>query len=134
VDWLFVVGLSLEISGAILAVGEVLFASRKDIAARGALFPGAGGNVEAQRGAAMTWVGVTLLAVGFGLQLAGYVVAADDEWFFAIAFGVIAIATAGGWLASRGLARFLQWVAVRNAPWLKREVLRKQREEREQTN
>ena len=79
----------------------------------------------------MTWVGVTLLAVGFGLQLAGYVVAADDDWFFLAAVAVIAVATGGGWAASRGLARLFQRIAVRNAPWLQQEVLRQQREERE---
>jgi hypothetical protein len=119
-DWFFVIGLSVEISGAVLIAGEVLFASRRDIAARGAVFPGEGGNLEAQRGAAMTWVGVVLVAIGFFLQLSGYVIAADDYWFFAIAVAVIAVATAGGLVASRGLARVLRRVAVRNAPRLSR--------------
>jgi hypothetical protein len=99
-DWLFVIGLSLEISGALLVAGEIFLASREDVAARGAIYPSGPPHPKAQRGAAFTWVGGLLLILGFAIQLAGYVVAADDLWFVVVAPGAICAALLIGWLVA----------------------------------
>jgi hypothetical protein len=105
-DWLFVIGLSIEISGAALVAGEVLFASGEEIAARKMTFPSSGTPfVEAQRGPALTWIGVAVLALGFALQLVGYVVSSDDYWFFALAPVVIVATFFGGRALAAPVAR-----------------------------
>jgi hypothetical protein len=99
-DWLFVVGLSLEISGAVLVGGEIVFASAAEIASRGGTYPGAGGHREAQRGPALTWTGLALLAAGFVLLLVGYIVLSSYWYFFAIAVAIVLVAILlGRWIA-----------------------------------
>lgn len=114
-DWLFVIGISLEIAGALLVLGGFIFGSRRENVARGMTFPTDKPVLSAQRERAYTYVGATVLAAGFGLQLTGYVVASGDAWFVAIAVAVMVAALwigksvvgmLAGWLHKRAVAAF----------------------------
>lgn len=100
-DWLFVVGISCEISGAALIAGEVFLETSEQASLRGvAPLPGMnplGQPLEiAQHGPALTWVGGALLGLGFVLQLIGYVVAASDAWFILVSGVTLAVTFVGG--------------------------------------
>jgi hypothetical protein len=103
-DWLFVIGISCEISGAFLVAGDFIFAKAWEIAARDMTFPSSGQpRRESQRGAAFAIVGVTLIATGFLLQLIGYIVQAHDKWFILVAAAVVIVTFSLGWWLARGL-------------------------------
>jgi hypothetical protein len=101
-DWLFVVGISLEISGAALIAGEFLFESREDAAERGNVLTLTDGpSRDAQRGAAFAWIGVCIIVAGFLLQLSGYVASAGDLWFVGVAVLAAGLSFGTGlWLAT----------------------------------
>lgn len=101
-DWLFVVGIALDIAGGALLAGPTVLVGRKEIARRGVLFPSGGPTLDKARELALSRVGLGLLATGFVLQLGGYVVSSGDAWFLVVALAVILGAGAGGWfLADR---------------------------------
>lgn len=106
-EWLFVLGLSTEIAGAVLLAWEIVFATNRMAAMRGGTLTSSPGKREAQRQAAFTVTGLTLIVCGFVLQLVAY--AADSGvrlWLgAAVAFG---ISLAGGYLiATRWVTSWL---------------------------
>ena len=129
-DWLFVIGISLEISGATLIAGEVLFASDIDVFARGKSFYGESPSKEAERGAVFTYTGFGLLAVGFVLQLVGDVIDAQDNRLILVApLTVIAATSAGAWLAMHPIRRWLLAKAERGKHEHERNIERAQAEQ-----
>ena len=131
-DWFFVVGIALEISGALLIAGPFIFGSRTENAARGMTFPTGGPLLTAQRERAYTYIGALLLVIGFALQLVGYVIDADNYWFIGIAAIIIATTVFIGWfVAAKPLARYLHGRANAAYDEVQKEQLRIQRAERE---
>ncbi len=106
------IGISCEISGAVLVAGDFVFAESKEMAARDMTFPSSGiPERRSQRGAALAFVGVILVATGFLLQLAGYIVDAN-EWPLALVAAAVVLATfavghrlARGWVMDKLHAR-----------------------------
>lgn len=96
-DWLFVVGVALDIAGGALLAGPIVLVGRREIARRGVLFPSGGPTLGKARELALTRAGLGLLAIGFLLQLGGYVVSSGDAWFLVVAAAVIVGAGVGGW-------------------------------------
>jgi hypothetical protein len=113
--WCFVIGLALDIGGAALVVGRLIIVPRTHLAMRGALFPSGGPTREAMEEVAFTWVGVGLIAVGFLLQLGGYVIASDRPWLLGVAALATAAALGGGWLLASGVAAWLHRRALADA-------------------
>lgn len=93
--WLFVTGIALDIAGAVLVLGTIIFERREHRATRGVLFPTSGEPaLKAMTEPAFVFVGATLLVSGFVLQLAGYTVASGHAYF--AVFGAVVIIAAGG--------------------------------------
>jgi hypothetical protein len=94
--WLFVIGVALEIAGALLVAGSLLtpIALRQwaTIANRGSLFPRGGPTIDDMREPAHAVVGAMLLISGFASQLAGYV----DEFGFGRGLIFVAVFVAVG--------------------------------------
>jgi hypothetical protein len=95
-DVLFVVGLAIEVAGALLlAAGQIRLVDRT-ITAPGVSVPRSGEpRREAQQEAARFTVGGGLLAVGVIVQLVGYAVD-GGWWLLGLAFGVIVLAALAG--------------------------------------
>lgn len=89
--WLFVIGVGLEIAGALLVVGSlvlpIVLRRWSELAARGYLYPRGGPTVDDMREPAYAAVGALLLLVGFALQLAGYVVEFRSDALIIVAVG-----------------------------------------------
>lgn len=96
-DWLFVIGISCEISGAALVAGEIYFESAEKSSMRGINYPTSDMPLEISFGGpAYTWTGGVLLGLGFVLQLVGYVVAAHNDWFILVSLISLGLAFFGG--------------------------------------
>jgi hypothetical protein len=111
-DWLFVIGIAFEISGAVLVAGGFIFSSRRDQAVRGMTFPTGGPVLAAQRERAFAYVGATVLGIGFIVQLVGYIADSGDYWFIAVAVVLVATGVIGGRRVVEHLADFLQRASV----------------------
>lgn len=70
-DWLFVVGIALDIAGGALLAGPTVLVGRKEIARRRVLFPSGGPTLDKARELALSRVGLGLLATGFSSSSAG---------------------------------------------------------------
>jgi hypothetical protein len=117
VEWLFVVGVALEIAGALLVAASLLlpivFRQWGKIALRGYLFPRGGPLLDDMREPAYAAVGAVLLVSGFSTQLAGYVVEFHRDALVALAVSVaVTTLVAGGLLAHFGVARLVLRKAV----------------------
>lgn len=104
--WLFVIGVGLEIAGALLVVVSlvlpIVLRQWSELAARGYLYPRGGPTVEDMREPAFAAVGAVLLLVGFALQLAGYVVEFRSDALIAVATGT----AIGAFVVGLAFARF----------------------------
>jgi hypothetical protein len=100
VDVVFVIGLAIEVAGAVLlAAGQIRLVDRT-LVARARNVPQSGEpRREAQQEAARFTVGVALLATGVIVQLVGYAID-GGWWLLGLAVGVIVLAAAAG----RGIA------------------------------
>lgn len=119
--WLFVVGVALEISGVILiaapVVASIVRRRWSDLAILGYVFPRGGPLARDMHGTSYTLVGVLFLVMGFVVQLAGYVVQADDIYFALAAAAVVVGTTLAGIGSAQGpLARWLLRKAQANDP------------------
>jgi hypothetical protein len=115
VDWLFGIGLSFEIAGALLLVFPILVKPRWQ---RGLLFPASGPTKEALEELSYSEAGLLVLIAGFFLQLVGYVVQASSWWLFLLVClaTVVAMFFLGGLFAGRVLLRIdtaLAWKQYR---------------------
>ena len=120
-DCLFVVGLSLDVAGALLVIMPLLLPIVRrrwdELALTGYLFTRGGPVEDDMRDSAYTLVGGLLVAVGFLVLLAGYVVAADDARLAAVAVAIIFVAlVAGGRFAAGPVKRWLFAKASQNDP------------------
>jgi hypothetical protein len=96
VDWLFGIGLSFEIAGALLLVFPILVKPRWQ---RGLLFPASGPTKEALEELSYSEAGLLVLIAGFVLQLVGYVLQAPSWWVFLL----VCLATTWGMFVLGGL-------------------------------
>jgi len=98
--WLFVLGVSLELAGALLVAAALLLPVLRRqwdrLALRGYLFPRGGPGLNDVLEPAYVAVGAVLLFGGFVAQLSGYVVEfASDALIAAAALTAVAAFTAG---------------------------------------
>jgi hypothetical protein len=109
-----VIGLSLELAGAIFLAAELLTLDAAVLAARGNTYTQSGEpHFDAQVPAARTFVGLGLLLAGFLVQIGGYIVE-GSSWLALLAAAVIVAGVLGGrLLADRVLASWLYRRAVR---------------------
>lgn len=126
--WLFVVGVSIEIGGALLLVAPILLpillGRWERLATLGFLFPRGGVVAGDLHAAAFTLVGAGMLATGFSIQLAGYVVEFENAYLVGIALAVVfGGLLAGGILAEGALTNWLLRKAKENDPVAKAEEL-----------
>src|SRR6266550_2852569 len=98
--WLFVTGISLDISGALLVLGAILRARPSEIAQEAVSYVGYNPNVLKARVEERRYAygGAILLVSGFVLQLVGYAWSFSSWWMLAFAF---AITTASALLVLR---------------------------------
>jgi hypothetical protein len=101
VRWLFVTGIALDISGAVMVLGAILTTRPSEVAEEAKTWAGYNearlrARVQERRYAT---AGATLLVTGFVLQLAGYAWTFSSWWMLGYA---IAISVSAGWLALRG--------------------------------
>jgi vacuolar-type H+-ATPase subunit I/STV1 len=115
--WLYVTGIALDASGALLVIGAIVLSRSADIGHEALTRLGfSSDRVHAranERGFA--WAGGFLLLLGFLLQLVGYAWSFDSLWLLGYAAGVIAIAVALGVWGARELSRAFERSATRAA-------------------
>ena len=111
---IIVIGLSLELAGAIFLAAELLTLDPSVLAARGNLYPQSGEpHLDAQVPAARTFVGLGLVLVGFLVQIGGYVFDGSSGLAL-LSAAVIVVALIGGRvLADRVFASWLYRRALR---------------------
>jgi hypothetical protein len=120
IDVVFVIGLSIEVTGAALLAAGVLTRDPSKIATRGMLVLGPDEPArEAQRESARAIVGFGLLAIGVLVQLVGY--AADGGWWLlVIGIEVIVAALLLGVLVADGpVTSWLHRQAVKQFGWMR---------------
>ncbi len=110
-----VIGLSLELAGAIFLAAELLTLDPAVLAARGNTYVQSGEpHFEAQVPAARAFVGLGLLLAGFLVQIGSYVVD-GSTWLALLAAAVVVAGLLGGrLLADRLFASWLYRRAVRS--------------------
>src|SRR6266516_392110 len=90
--WLFVIGVALEIGGALLIslplLLPVLHRQWMTLSARGYVYPGSGPSETDMDESSYAVVGAVFLLVGFALQLAGYIDEFNHHWLILAAVGV----------------------------------------------
>ena len=103
--WLFVTGIALDISGALLVIGAVLLSRSADLGEEAMTVLGfSSARIHASANErAFGWAGACLLVLGFVLQLIGYAWS-FDIWLLGYAVAVIAAATVAGALIARRLS------------------------------
>jgi hypothetical protein len=126
--WLFIVGVSIEIGGALLLVTPILLpillGRWEKLAQLGYVFPRGGVVAGDLHAAAFTLVGAGMLVGGFSVQLAGYVVQFENAYLIGIALAVVLGGLlAGGILAEGALTNWLLRKARENDPVAKAEAL-----------
>jgi hypothetical protein len=121
VRWLFVTGISLDISGAILVLGAILFARARDVAYEAVAYTGYNDAVLVARARERRFAygGATLLVLGFLLQLAGYAWEFSSWWMLAYALAVVIASMV---LAVQGMKR-LPWKFHERADELMRKAV-----------
>jgi hypothetical protein len=112
--WLFVIGVALEIGGALLIslplLLPVLGRRWADLSGGGYLSPRGGATESDMDEPSYAIVGGVFLLVGFSLQLAGYVDEFNHHWLVLAAVGLgvaLGCLLLGGFLLAPGLSRWL---------------------------
>jgi hypothetical protein len=111
VRWLFVTGVALDISGAVMVLGAILRARASEVAEEAVAYVGYSkarlrARVQERRYAIS---GATLLGVGFMLQLIGYAWMFSSWWMVPYAFVVAVAVGALALLAAKKIgARFYE--------------------------
>jgi hypothetical protein len=119
--WFFVTGISLDISGAILVLGAILFARARDVAYEAVTWTGYNKAVLVARARERRFAygGATLLVLGFLLQLAGYAWEFSSWWILGYALAVVIASMV---LAVQGMKR-LPWKFHERADELMRKAV-----------
>jgi hypothetical protein len=119
--WLFVTGISLDISGAILVLGAILFAQTRDVAQEAVTYPGYNDAVLVARvrERRFAYGGATLLVLGLLLQLGGYAWMFSSWWLLVYALAVVIAPMV---LAVQGMKR-LPWKFHERADELMRKAV-----------
>jgi hypothetical protein len=103
--WLFVVGVGLEIAGALLVAASLILPIVRrqwgELARRGYLYPRGGPKIDDMLEPAYASVGASLLVAGFSTQLAGFVVQFHRDALVAAAVGTAVCGLAGGYVVAR---------------------------------
>ena len=108
VECAFVVGLALELAGAILLAAEFLTADPRKIRLRGATTYGGPAPPEQHRNAARSIAGLLLLALGFAVQIVGYAIDGGARMILLAGAVVVVALIIGRLMADRGIASWLQ--------------------------
>jgi hypothetical protein len=109
--WLFVTGIALDISGAIMVLGAILRARPREVAEEAITWAGYNEARIRARAQERRYAinGAILLCAGFALQLAGYAWTFSSWWMLAYALGVAIAAILIASLASQKIrSRFYE--------------------------
>lgn len=119
-EWLFIIGVSFELTGALLVSASLLLPVLRrqwmEIATSGYIFPRGGPQVTDMYQFAFPLIGAVLLLVGFTLQLGGYVLEFHDDWLILGAIYIVIGTIAGGLLLVKPVSEWLLRKAQQHDP------------------